>query len=49
MIIAIVLIVAIIVLIRLIARIQKADAYVPVKSRQALEKYDAIKFFKEKL
>lgn len=47
MFVAIMLIVAILVLIGLIAGTQKADAYVPVKSRQALEKYDAIKFFKE--
>lgn len=47
MLVGIILIVAIIVLIRLIAGTQKVDAYVPVKSRQALEKYDVIKFFKE--
>lgn len=47
MFVAIVLIIVIIVLISSIAGTQKADAYVPVKSRQTLEKYDAIKFFKE--
>ena len=39
--------VIIIIVISLIARAQKADAYVLVKSRQTLEKYDVIKFFKE--
>lgn len=48
MLVAIVLvIIAIIVLIKLIGGTQKADVYVTVKSRQTLEKYDAIKFFKE--
>ena len=41
MFVAIVLIIVIIVLISPIAGTQKADAYVPVKSRQTLEKYTA--------
>lgn len=44
---AIVVITAIIVLLIIISGTQKADAYVSVKSRQTLEKYDAIRFFKE--
>lgn len=47
MFVAIVLIAVIIILTKLIGGTQKADAYVTVKSRQSLEKYDAIKFFKE--
>lgn len=43
----ILIIIVIIVLIKLIGGTQKADVYVTVKSRQTLEKYDAIKFFRE--
>ena len=43
----ILIIIAIIALIKLIGGTQKADVYVTVKSRQTLEKYDAIKFFRE--
>lgn len=43
----IVIFILIISLIRAIAGTQKADAYVSVKSRQTLEKYDAVRFFKE--
>ena len=48
MLVVIILVAVIIVFIRLIARTPKADAYVSVKSRQTLEKYDVIRFFKEK-
>ena len=47
MLVVIILVAVIIVFIRLIARTPKADAYVSVKSRQTLEKYDVIRFFKE--
>lgn len=47
MLVEIILIAAIIVLIVLLAKANKADAYVSVKSRQTLNKYDVIKFFKE--
>lgn len=40
-------IIVIIVLVKLSRGAQKADVDVTVKSRQTLEKYDAIKFFKE--
>ena len=40
MLVVIILVAVIIVFIRLIARTPKADAYVSVKSRQTLEKYD---------
>lgn len=43
----ILIIIVIIALIKLIGGTQKADVYVTVKSRQTLEKYDAIKFFRE--
>lgn len=43
----IVSIIALIVLVKLSRESQKADADITVKSRQTLEKYDAIKFFKE--
>ena len=43
----IIITIVIIVLIKLIGGTQKADVYVTVKSRQTLEKYDAIKFFRE--
>ena len=43
----VILIVVFVVLIAFIAKSQKADVHVHVKSRQSLEKYDAIKFFKE--
>lgn len=39
-------IIVIIVLIKLTGKTQKADVYVTVKSRQTLEKYDAITFFR---
>lgn len=47
MLVEIILIAAIIVLIVLLAKANKADTYVSVKSRQTLNKYDVIKFFKE--
>ena len=47
MFIAIILIAVIIVIIISASGTQKADAYVSVKSRQSLEKYDAAKFFKD--
>lgn len=43
----IIITIVIIVLIKLIGGTQKADVYVTVKSRQTLEKYDAIKLFRE--
>lgn len=40
-------IIVIIALVKLAGGTQKADVYVTVKSRQTLEKYDAISFFRE--
>ena len=40
-------IIVIIALVKLAGGTQKADVYVTVKSRQTLEKYDAIKLFRE--
>ena len=43
----IVLFIIVIALVKLAGGTQKADVYVTVKSRQTLEKYDAISFFRE--
>ena len=40
-------IIVIIALVKLAGGTQKADVYVTVKSRQTLEQYDAISFFRE--